>query len=913
MINQKIKSFISFLTAFAVLAVCFVPAYSASETADFYTNEYTVLRAFNIVDEITSDEDVYFNENITRGEFCKYVTRLFNVDAESYTAKNYCYTDVDRSDKNSGYIYYLKDMGAVNGSSGMTFSPDENITLEQACTIILKLANLNASVIGGDFVSAYYAKALQLNIAESDMKGDEALTKNNMIKIFFNLLDTDVPTLSGITEKNGNKSYLYDKDTFSYVYFDVDSYEGVLTGYSNSMLSENVSLGGGQIMIDKNKYKCNIKNLYEYFGMYVKYYVNSSDEVIALIPEENKVTTVWSDDIDRYENGRLYYDENGKEKHVSIYSKADVIYNGIAYPDYQKSDLEFKNGDGFIKFIDNDSDGTYEIIIIEEYNSYVVDKVSADKKLIYAKYPENAAFEIPYDEDITVFRNDGMEMSLGAVLGMSVISVYKDKNNEKCKIVVSNDYVQGTLTEIDDDEYIIVSNSGEEKRLKADKCFADNMKKISLGYNARFLIGANGRICGTANDYDENLGYGYLFKAAQKDEKKDEVYVKILTAAGEIKKYELSENIKVDGEKFDRLREVYNVLTDSDASGDRYTKAQIIRYKVNADDKINFIDTNEDGRYENYETSLHTESFSNVAFRPGKYIINRKAVIDNFAVCFFVPQVASGYSKSFIEDIDEDDLFVTYKINDYWQSETITADVAIIDEDACLSDCVAIKYDFYPNDNVGGDLGFKVGVSPEYAMVDRVGVTLDKNGDTVPAIYMINDRLIEKKECISEGCTQKYKYDENGTKTTEVTGLKRGDVIKFYSDRNGVIRYTEVLYDIERGDNARFKISNSSKDGVSCAVVYSAGKRGMRVMGSVLSGAPKLDIANADLTMDTSILTAIPLPEVNCKFIVYDSANDEIKHANELDLYGFKDTPNHPSIVFINESYTVPAAIFIIN
>ena len=221
MINQKIKSFISFLTAFAVLAVCFVPAYSASENADFYTNEYTVLRAFNIVDEITSDEDVYFNENITRGEFCKYVTRLFNVDAESYTAKNYCYTDVDRSDKNSGYIYYLKDMGAVNGSSAAAFSPDENITLEQACTIILKLANLNASVIGGDFVSAYYAKALQLNIAESDMKGDEALTKNNMIKIFFNLLDTDVPTLSGITEKNGNKSYSYDKDTFSYVYFEI--------------------------------------------------------------------------------------------------------------------------------------------------------------------------------------------------------------------------------------------------------------------------------------------------------------------------------------------------------------------------------------------------------------------------------------------------------------------------------------------------------------------------------------------------------------------------------------------------------------------------------------------------------------------------------------------------------------------
>ena len=481
---KKLKSFISVITALAVLAVSCLPVYAASENTNFYKDEYTVLRSIGIVDEISADDGEYFNKNITRGEFCKYVTRLFNLSLDSYTAKNYCYTDVDRANENSSYIYYLKDIGAVNGYSASLFAPDEGITCEEACTIILKTANLNAPVIGNS-VSSYYAKALQMGIAESDMKGDEKLTANNMTKMFFNLLDTDVPTLSGITEKNGNKSYSYDKDTFSYVYFNVYSDEGVLSGYSNSTLSESVSLGSGQIMIDKNKFKCNIKDLYAYFGMYVKYYVNSSDEVIALIPQENKITTVWSDDIDRCENGRLYYDDNGKEKHISIYSKADVIYNGIAYPEYQKSDLEFKNGDGFIKFIDNDSDGTYEIIVIEEYNSYVVDKVSTDKKLIYAKYPENTTFEIPYDEDITVIRSDGLEMSLGAVLGMSVISVYKDKNNEKCKIVVSADYVQGTLKEIEDDEYVILSNAGEEKRLKADKCFADNMKKMLLVQNVR--------------------------------------------------------------------------------------------------------------------------------------------------------------------------------------------------------------------------------------------------------------------------------------------------------------------------------------------------------------------------------------------------------------------------------------------
>ena len=909
---KKLKSFISVITALAVLAVSCLPVYAASENTNFYKDEYTVLRSFGIVDEISADDGEYFNKNITRGEFCKYVTRLFNLSLDSYTAKNYCYTDVDRANENSSYIYYLKDIGAVNGYSASLFAPDEGVTCEEACTIILKTANLNAPVIGNS-VSSYYAKALQMGIAESDMKGDEKLTANNMTKMFFNLLDTDVPTLSGITEKNGNKSYSYDKDTFSYVYFNVYSDEGILTGYSNSTLSDSVSLGSGQIMIDKKKFKCDIKDLYAYFGMYVKYYVNSSDEVIALIPQENKITTVWSDDVDRCENGRLYYDDNGKEKHISIYSKADVIYNGIAYPEYQKSDLEFKNGDGFIKFIDNDSDGTYEIIVIEEYNSYVVDKVSTDKKLIYAKYPENTTFEIPYDEDITVIRSDGLEMSLGAVLGMSVISVYKDKNNEKCKIVVSSDYVQGTLKEIDDDEYVILSNAGEEKRLKADKCFADNMKKMLLGYNARFLIGANGRICGTANGFDENLSYGYLFKVVQDDDKQDDVYVKVLTAAGEIKKYELSDKIKVDGEKFDKLREVYTALTDSEASGERYTKAQIIRYKVNSEDKISFIDTNADGRYENYETSLHTQSVQNVAFRPGKNIINRTAVIDDFAVCFFVPQIASGYPKSDIEHIKDEDLFVTYKINEYWTAETISADFSIIDEDAGLSDCIAVKYDYYPSDSVGGDLSFKTGVSPSYAMVDHIGVTLDKNGDTVPAIYMVNERLVEKKECISDGCTKKYKYTSDGTKTTEITSLKRGDVIKYFADRNGVIRYTEVLYDIERVDNKRFNISKSSKDGVSCAVVYSAGKRGIRVMGSVLPGAPVLDIAHADLTMDTSNLAAVPLPEVNCKFIVYDTKEDEVKHATELDFYGFKDTPNHPSIVFINEAYTVPTAIFIIN
>ena len=81
------------MSAFSACAEGFTSLSYLSDTDGHWAEKY-IDELFDMGIMAGDNGNSRAEENITRGEFCKYVTRLFNVDAESYTAKNYCYTDV---------------------------------------------------------------------------------------------------------------------------------------------------------------------------------------------------------------------------------------------------------------------------------------------------------------------------------------------------------------------------------------------------------------------------------------------------------------------------------------------------------------------------------------------------------------------------------------------------------------------------------------------------------------------------------------------------------------------------------------------------------------------------------------------------------------------------------------------------
>ena len=62
-----------------------------------------------------------------------------------------------------------------------------------------------------------------------------------------------------------------------------------------------------------------------------------------------------------------------------------VIYNGKAYTKYTPKDLQPENGS--VTLIDNNSDGTFDVVKVWSYQTMFVDRISGNKIISNKFYP----------------------------------------------------------------------------------------------------------------------------------------------------------------------------------------------------------------------------------------------------------------------------------------------------------------------------------------------------------------------------------------------------------------------------------------------------------------------------------------------------------------------------------------------
>lgn len=87
-------------------------------------------------------------DRTTRAEFCAFVARANNYNENYYTASGTPFTDVARDSWAQGYISYCYENGYVNGMTETSFSPNDNVTAEQAIKVVVC-----ASGLGDDSLS----------------------------------------------------------------------------------------------------------------------------------------------------------------------------------------------------------------------------------------------------------------------------------------------------------------------------------------------------------------------------------------------------------------------------------------------------------------------------------------------------------------------------------------------------------------------------------------------------------------------------------------------------------------------------------------------------------------------------------------------------------------------------------------
>lgn len=177
----------------------------------------TAVEAIQALGIITGDSsgDLNLSSPVTRAEFVTMMTAASSYkDSIGEGSGVSLFKDVKSDHWASEYIKLAVEQGWMSGYVDGIFRPDNQITLEEACTALLKMLGYDSSTLAGSYPSAQLSKASSVGLRDDvDAVQGEALTRQDCVMLFYNLLLSDdssgtvYGTTLGYTVTNGEVDY----------------------------------------------------------------------------------------------------------------------------------------------------------------------------------------------------------------------------------------------------------------------------------------------------------------------------------------------------------------------------------------------------------------------------------------------------------------------------------------------------------------------------------------------------------------------------------------------------------------------------------------------------------------------------------------------------------------------------------
>lgn len=177
----------------------------------------TAVEAIQALGIITGDSsgDLNLSSPVTRAEFVTMMTAASSYkDSIGEGSGVSLFKDVKSDHWASEYIKLAVEQGWMSGYVDGTFRPDNQITLEEACTALLKMLGYDSSTLAGSYPSAQLSKASSVGLRDDvDAVQGEAFTRQDCVMLFYNLLVSDdssgtvYGTTLGYTVTNGEVDY----------------------------------------------------------------------------------------------------------------------------------------------------------------------------------------------------------------------------------------------------------------------------------------------------------------------------------------------------------------------------------------------------------------------------------------------------------------------------------------------------------------------------------------------------------------------------------------------------------------------------------------------------------------------------------------------------------------------------------
>lgn len=730
------RRIISIISVLAVICSLFqVPVLAAKETeVDSY--KLSVLQSLGIIEEklptrVTTDTFV----NALMG----YV--LEDDEKNIYTSET-----------------FARSVGMIE--HGEEYKKNGTVSVDVASRFAVTLLGYTEEILpNNNYKSIASSEGLLKGITRSD-----SLKPHDMVIFLYNLLDAK-PMLMGTLSDKGTTYYINSKQTLLSVYRDIYNLKDVVSADENTSIYAEQGVGENRVKIGDYIFTlaCNFDS--SLLGSYVNAYIKDDGDidatvvVIKEVENRNKRLTVWDEKIvsvNRDYTEMEYETETERIKKIKIAKHPKVIINGKFYGDYTRADLMPKNG--YLEFLDNNDDGRYEIIFVWSYQTIVVDSINATEKLIINKLefrtPRPPLDLDPDGADIkySVIK-DGKEIKLSEIAVGDVLSVAMSNgtgNTRLCEIIVCSDKSEFCVTDIDMSEREI-SDGNTVYTLGEDYLGHINYKNedIKLGNVYEFRLDAFGRIA-YSKILSEDM-YVLFFRAYEEDSD-DNSFVRYLDMSGEWKSSKLAKRISVNGVS-GKVGEMYATISAMEP--------QVVKIKLNSDGEVRYITTADETALEDakqIEDGFTETQQGNTRYLPICASFDNLIYLDNGAKLFVMP------------DSEAD----TYDREKYDREKYYVMDAAsfFVEEEFSINAYDVDRFGYTKVLSVKGSYENKR-MSENLFVVTGIKTVMDMNGE---------------KRMQLKGCGSGYKDISFLAKEEDIlSGLRKGDVIKFILDITGLI------------------------------------------------------------------------------------------------------------------------------
>ncbi len=586
-----------------------------------------------------------FEDKVTRAEFTAMTLRLMDYEklAESMSGDS-IFDDVSQDHWAKNYILLANKLNMINGVGDNLFEPERAVTQNEAVKIIVGALGYTPLAVhmGNEFPGTFLNIAGRLKLLKG-MDSGSVFTRGDAALLLKNSLTVDIMDGMG-TVISG--------DTVMKRYLGVTPMRGFVTG--TSMVSAGKLIKPGYIEIEGKAYPLRQNIQEELFGCEVTFYLAEDDTTgkdviyyLDVIENESRLV-VSSDDVLSSTSFTSfdYVDEFEDNESVNLSDGLSLYYNGRKVSSALMNEELLMPEQGEVVLCDKEEDGIYDIAIVTDYQSLIVNYVSADQ--IYDVFGNH----ITIDSDVMVhITRDGEVVDVDELKKGDVVSVAKSLDNQNVRILADSSIVEGYVSQISESgdrrSYRVVTENGESVELftsgnyehavelgLASKVLQPDKRVLVLWLDAFNNI-AFAEVASEGVASSNNTRYGYLVDVASKGALQGTISLKILTDDNKINVFTLADTVVFGynfvGSYVQKNTSASSVLDALGGSGN--VNRQLVQYRADEEGVIKQLYLAADADNPNVISEDVPKSLLN--YRQG--ILGQKYFVDDSTVVFSVP------------------------------------------------------------------------------------------------------------------------------------------------------------------------------------------------------------------------------------------------------------------------------------